>query len=332
MPDRLALTREMLERFSKDELIELILSQCKCIEVLEERIEALGRRLGMNSRNSSMPPSSNGPEVPPAKSKAGTGRKQGAQPGHEGHIRAFLPPEQVSELLEHKPTSCHRCGMPLGGSDPNPSRHQVWEIPPFLPVVTEHRRHALRCSCGAVTVAQMPQDVGGKMFGPNLTALAASLTGAFHISRRSALEFINTVLKVPMSLGGLSACEAEVSGALVPAVEEVRSAVIQAPVVHADETSFRLGNKKKGWLWVVIGGGMAYFLLQASRGIAGAKRLLGDFSGVPPLTQNPYPTFTPPETVRRLLKSRAMPQSADTSQPLPVSGHCRQDAPKLRLP
>ncbi|MDR2391198.1 MAG: DUF6444 domain-containing protein [Planctomycetota bacterium] len=38
----------------------------------------------MDSRNSSKPPSSDGPEVPPAKPKAGPGRRRGGQPDHEG--------------------------------------------------------------------------------------------------------------------------------------------------------------------------------------------------------------------------------------------------------
>ena len=266
-------TREVLESLSKAELIEIILSQ-------EKRIEALERRLGMNSRNSSKPPSSDGPEVPPGNPKAGTGRKRGGQPGHEGHIRGILPREKVSEVVEHKPEVCRRCGKPLHGEDPNPMRHQVWEIPPLAPVVTEHRFHSLRCSCGEVTTARCSEVVRGGMFGPNLVALASMLTGVFHLSRRAALAMLDTVFGCPISLGGLAACEEEASESLSAPVSEIREAVLSSPVVHADETSFRLGNKRKGWWWVAVGGGLAFFLLHAKRGIEGAKALLGSFRGV----------------------------------------------------
>lgn len=273
MTTRPRLTREFLEGLSQGELVDIILAQ-------EERIEALERRLGMNSRNSSKPPSSDGPEAPPAPPKAGTGRKRGGQPGHEGHVRDFLPRDKVSAVVEHKPAACRRCGAALFGDDPNPARHQVWELPPLSPVVTEHRFHSLRCECGALTTARSSETVRGGMFGPNLTALSSLLTGAFHVSRRSALEIVNTVFNCPMSLGGLSSCEEEASESLAVPVAEVREAVLSSPVVHADETSFRLGNRRKGWLWVAVGCGLAYFILHAKRGIEGAKTLLGRFRGV----------------------------------------------------
>jgi transposase len=168
----------------------------------------------------------------------------------------------------------------LSGEDPNPFRHQVWEIPPLAPVVTEHRFHSLRCACGELTTARSSEVIGDGMFGPNLTALASLLTGVLHVSRRSALEVINTVFNCPMSLGGLSSCEEEASESLASPVSEIREAVLSSPVVHADETSFRLGNRMKGWLWVAVGGGLTYFLLHAKRGIEGAKELLGCFGGV----------------------------------------------------
>ncbi len=273
MSTRPALTRELLETFWKAELIDIILTQ-------EQRIAGLEERLGMNSQNSSKPPSSDGPDVPPPPSKKGTGKKRGAQPGHMGHIRRFLPPEMLTEVVEHKPDVCRCCGKRLSGDDPNPSRHQLWELPPLAPMVTEHRFHSLRCGCGALTTAKSAAVVREGMFGPNLTALAALLTGAFYLSRRSAVEMLDSVFNCPMSIGGLSSCEESVSNALAAPAGEIREAVLSSVVVHADETGFRLGNRKKGWLWVAVGSGLAFFLLQAKRGIAGATALLGSFRGV----------------------------------------------------
>jgi transposase len=65
----------------------------------DERIAELERRLNRSSRNSSAPPSSDPPGVP-ARSKDPSGRKRGAQDGHEGHGRPLLPAWAVDEVIE----------------------------------------------------------------------------------------------------------------------------------------------------------------------------------------------------------------------------------------
>src|SRR6201994_1746330 len=97
---------------------------------LERRIAEWEARLNQNSTNSSRPPSSDPPAVkvkrrpPPPPS----GRKRGGQPGHKRHTRTLVPPEQLRETFEFKPTHCGGCGAALQGEDPSPLRHQVAEI------------------------------------------------------------------------------------------------------------------------------------------------------------------------------------------------------------
>ena len=55
--------------------------------------------------------------------------------------RALVPPEQLRETFEVKPTQCRGCGAALQGDDPDPLRHPVAEIPPVRPDVDEHRLH-----------------------------------------------------------------------------------------------------------------------------------------------------------------------------------------------
>jgi hypothetical protein len=80
----------------------------KRVVAQDERIAKLERDLGRSSRNSSQPPSADPPRTPP-RSKSPTGRKQGAQPGHEGRGRPLLPAWAVDQVVDHWPTVCG-CG------------------------------------------------------------------------------------------------------------------------------------------------------------------------------------------------------------------------------
>src|SRR5437879_2014434 len=116
------------------------------IQHLEARVEKLERELARSSRNSSRPPSSDPPNAPPRSKKDPSGRKRGAQPGHEGHGRELLPAWAVDEIIEHWPERCS-CGHVFceGERHPagEPARFQVEELPPITVRVIEHRAERL---------------------------------------------------------------------------------------------------------------------------------------------------------------------------------------------
>ena len=77
-----------------------------------------------------------------------------------------------------KPTECRRCGAKLSGSDPEPLRHQVWELPEIKPLVTEYQRHRLLCPCcGETTCAELPVGVPQGQSGPRLMVLTVLCYG-----------------------------------------------------------------------------------------------------------------------------------------------------------
>ena len=149
------------------------------VESLLARIAELEARLGMTPQNSSLPPSSRHPHARPVSHKPTAKRKRGGQKGHPKHERTLLPPERVDETLVLKPTACRRCGKRLTGTDPEPWRHQVWELPEIKPTITEYQQHRLRCpGCGTSTCAELPRGVPAHQSGPRLTAFTALLMAA----------------------------------------------------------------------------------------------------------------------------------------------------------
>lgn len=239
---------------------QLIAEQQKRIVVLERRVEELEARLKRDSSNSSQPPSSDPPWKAPSERKQG--RKRGGQPGHRGHKREFVEPDRVEE---HRPSACGHCGEALVGDDPEPFRHQVTEIPEVAAVVTEHRVHTLRCeACRRETRGILPYEVPSSAFGPRLQAVIAVCSGAYRLSKRSIEELVHDFFGVKVALGSVSNIEQYVSGAIASPVEEARSHVQKARVVHLDETSW-YQHSSRAWLWTAVTARVAVFLIRPTR-------------------------------------------------------------------
>lgn len=260
----------------KDAYIEQLENE---IVKLKKRIEELERLLGMNSQNSSKPPSSDSPGMSvvfPIRRR----KKRGAKNGHQPHLRELLPPETVKQRIELKPQVCHCGGTNLEKTSEEPLRHQIVDIPPIKPQVTEYVQFVYRCKdCGELVYQSLPDEVKRKYFGPGILALVAILTGMLNTSKRKALAMINEVFSVPMSLGGLSNCEAQLAEALEHPYNETIEHVRGQNVIHADETGWRRGNRQRGWLWTVCCATAAAFMVHAERGQKAAKKLLGAFCG-----------------------------------------------------
>ena len=92
----------------REVVVEVLLRMDRRIQQLEARVEKLERELSKSSRNSSRPPSSDPPSAAP-RSKDPSGRRRGAQPGHEGSGRELLPACAVDGVIEHWPERC-ACG------------------------------------------------------------------------------------------------------------------------------------------------------------------------------------------------------------------------------
>ena len=102
---------------------------------LEKRIEELERLLGMNSSNSSKPPSSDPPGMITALPRKLRRKKRGARNGHQPHLRALIPQRFVKKHIPLKPQVCTCGSTNIEETDHEPLRHQVVDIPPIEPAV-----------------------------------------------------------------------------------------------------------------------------------------------------------------------------------------------------
>src|SRR5262249_1184475 len=241
------------------------------LTALRQQVAALTERLDQNSRNSSRPPSSDAPAVKRRPPREPAGRRGGAQPGHHLQGRPLLP---VDEEIPRQPTACRRCGEALAGSDPQPLRHQVIELPPLKPRVTEYQLHRLVCPrCGTSTCAALPASVPTGHQGPRLQATLAVLTGAYRLSKDQAQTLCADLFRVPICSGTICHLEQQTTAALALVVEPLREH-IKTEHANLDETGWR-EEGQRAWLWVAVTALVTVFHITRSRGGAVARSLLG---------------------------------------------------------
>jgi transposase len=247
---------------------------------LEALVRDLTARLGTNATNSGTPPSANPPGAPRPVAKKPTGKRPGGQPGHTAHLRRRLPPERVNRVVRLVPDRCGRCLGPLppgaGPDDPEPTWHQVAELPEMAAHITEYQGHYRTCPCcGEVNHAAIPADLKAHSVGPRLAATLSYLAGSHRVSRRGLEEITQDVFDVPLSLGTVANLEAQMSAALAPAHAEALEVVRGAAAKNVDETSWKLAGKLC-WLWLAATGTAAAFLIHAHRGWDALVALLGE--------------------------------------------------------
>lgn len=246
------------------------------IAVLEAELAAVKK----TPRNSSLPPSSEHPHAKPIPEKPKSTRKPGGQPGHPKHERALIPTKDCQAMIPCKPAVCRGCGQKLAGNDPEPLRHQVWDVPEIKPLVTEYQRHRLTCACcGETSCGTLPDGVPTGQAGPRLIALVALLMGSFRQSKRRVALFLEQVLNQPCSPGWVVKLQNQATTALRPAYEELVQQLPSQDTLGVDESPSKEG-RVKAWLWTCVATTFTVFALRTTRAATVLDELLTtDFDG-----------------------------------------------------
>ena len=161
----------------------------------------------------------------------------------------------------------------------DPVIHQQFELPVIRPLVFEHQRLRLRCPVCARTKLAALSAGAGSGYGPRLDAHIAMLAGVFRLSRDQVCQSVVEIFGVPASTGAIDNAIMRMSAVLADPWAELREAVQQAEVVHADETTWRLAGAQQ-WLWLGAAALVACYRIDPSRSQRAAQALLGeDFGG-----------------------------------------------------
>jgi transposase len=277
------ITEELIARQSPEAqaIIRLLIAHIGELKGEITELKAEIARLKKTPQNSSLPPSSQHPHAKPAPLKPKSKKRRGGQPGHPRYERALIPAEECQDVVTLKPQTCRRCHHRLAGNDPEPLRHQVWELPEIKPLVTEYQRHRLSCPrCGESTCAPLPVGVPASQAGPRLVALTALLMGCFRQSKRRVALFLEQILGQPCSAGWVVKLQNQATAALQPAYEELKQQLPAEPMLGIDETPSKEGQQKS-WLWTCVARTFTVFALRSTRAASVLVELLGEsFPGV----------------------------------------------------
>jgi len=233
---------------------------------LQAQLRQLRDAAAQNSRNSSLPPSSDRSEKPkPQSLRKKSGRKPGGQPGHPG--RTLQPSDRPAHIQIHSCLECP-CGQDLSQQPAvDYQSRQVFDLPSLQLECTEHRAEIKECPCCHQTAtAPFPPGVKAPVqYGKNFRALLAYLYDAQQGASRRIREMCVEMFGYPVSEATLQAARQEQHAALEPFENRVREILPKESVLHADETSVPI-NQVTHWLHVLCTPLLTFFAIHLHRG------------------------------------------------------------------
>ena len=260
-------TREQLEKLDKSTVIDMVLLLQDQIDEVNERVKKLEDQVAKQSRNSSKPPSSDGLAKPKTRSlRRPEGRKVGGQQGHEGHTLEMV--EHPDQVEIHGLAACPHCTTDLEDVEVNEyARRQVFDVPPVQLEVTEHQAEMKYCPCCRCQVrAAFPENVTQPVqYGPRLKAQASYLNNYHFIPIARTCQLFEDFYGHAPAWAFVAAANQAVETGSAPALVEIQSQLLDAKVVHFDETGLRVAGELH-WLHSASTDLLTYFGLHFNRG------------------------------------------------------------------
>lgn len=260
-----------------DKTLEALAKTQNLLKLALDRIAELEERLNKNSKNSSKPPSSD------RKSNSEDQKSKG-RPSRNGINRAPIPPEKVDQFIDCTMMNCPDCGSDQLSKDGSECLQQI-ELPEVKATVTQFNRLRYTCACcGNRSTSSLPSGIPNSAFGTRLMALIATLTGAFHLSKRDAISLLTDLYGIDICEGSIINVEERVANAIAEVYHRIHQIVTGSILCkHFDETSWR-NEGKNGYVWVASTSQAVCFKIDAYRSKEVFLKFIGTLSPSPVVT------------------------------------------------
>jgi transposase len=199
------------------------------------------------------------------------------------HPGVFRPaPRPDADAIHHDvhPGKCPYCGSselePTGAYED----HYVEDIPEPKVELHRYRRHVHRCrACQKTCQGRGDLELPGSHIGPRARLLTCYARAHLGISLGKTQALLKDFFGLPASRAGLLGHLRWGSELCAPFVQALWTILRESPVVHADETGWRIDGKN-AWAWCFSDPRLALFLIDRHRSRAVLERALGQsFAG-----------------------------------------------------
>jgi transposase len=245
------------------------------MDILILVVQLFANRIGLNSRNSSKPPSTD-PNRPKNLSKS-SGNNPGGQHGHKGETL-----EKVSKPDETLVINIDRKTLPQGHyTEDGFETRQVFDIH-ICRKVTEYQAQVLVDEKGKRFVAPFPEGVSKAVqYGKQVKAHAVYMSQYQLIPYARIQEYFTEQLQIPISKGSVFNFNKVAYGLLGSFSEITKRSLIDSYRMNVDETGINIGGKRK-WLHCASNDLWTDFFPHEKRGCEAmdSRGIIPEFNGV----------------------------------------------------
>jgi len=206
------------------------------------------------------------------------------QKGHGPRTQGQLPIAEVLHVLDESARECPACGGTLEEMAGQQEVSDEITVVERRFVIARHQRQKYRCRCnGAVVTAPGPRKLipGGRYSAAFGVEVAASkYLDHLPLERQSRMmEREGLVVSSQTLWDQIDALARH----LEPTYQALAAQTLSSPVVHADETHWRLmakSERKKYWVWCLSSERSAFYRIFDNRAKGAAASLLSGYRGI----------------------------------------------------
>jgi len=240
-----------------------------CLEEREGIIQKFKAQINRDYKNSSIPSSQSLNHKKISNGRQKSSRKPGGQPGHIGHCRQILEPDETIVLPDPQETIDNTDYRETGEI----IRKQVIDIQVQVKVTEYQAKEFKNIKTGKIFHADFPSGiVNESSFGSGTKALACMLGGYCNVSIDKVQEVLCEITgdRLNISKGTLSNLMKEFSTSTKQARDQVWQELLVSPSLHTDATNARMNGKSR-YVYVTANDKGAIYQVREHKGVEALK-------------------------------------------------------------